>query len=301
MSKIINFICSEDYYYLKVLNSIIDPIIKYIPENQYQKTQQYEDNQLNIDFFTEHTPHQGKILISHGIADKNWRNGDSVNDYDYVCVSGEAWKQKMLNQGVSEEKILITGYTKLDPLFNMDNSQNFFKFEKIDKISVLYAPTHNMLMYDDPDTITVSCYPRLDKYFMNVPNDIEIFNSVHPANKAYYDTTFDLYQLADVVISGCSSTLYEAWALDIPVVFPDWLVKQPILESYPDSFEYQIYTEEIGYHARDIDHMWDLIREAKQKGLDKRTQEFIEGIFPIELRGNSGKVTVEILMKLASE
>ena len=295
MLKMINFICYGDYY-LKVLDSLIDPIIKHLPESTYQKTTKHQEGCLNISFFTESLPHRD-VFMSHGIADKNWRNGQKVKDYDYVCVSGDAWKQKMLKQGVLEEKILVVGYTKLDPLFN--DTQKFFKFEKTDKIRVLYAPTHNMLK--DKKVVTVSCYPRLDEYLSNVPADIEILNSVHPANKGSRDTTFDLYRVADCVVSDCGSTLYEAWALDIPVVFPDWLVKQVIIEGYPNSFEHQIYTEEIGYHARNINDFWNKIREASQKGLDKRTQNFIESILPTRLRGNSGKATADALVRLASQ
>lgn len=293
MRKIINFIRYGDYY-LKVMDNIINPIIKYLPKDLYKITTKFQPECLNVSFFTEHIPHRD-VFLCHGIADKNYHNGERVKDYDYIFVSGDAWKQKLIKQGVSESKIFVTGWTKIEPMFN--NPIKILKGENDKKIRVLYAPTHNMLK--DKKTVTVSSYPRLDEYLSNIPNDIEILHSVHPANKVYRDTTLDLFGWADVIVSDCSSVLYEALSLNIPVIFPDWLVKQPILQGYPNSFEYQIYNEEIGYHAQNINHMWELIREAKQKGLDKKTQDFIEGIFSEKLRGNSGKISAEILLKLS--
>lgn len=293
MSKIINFICYGDSY-LKVLDSIIDPIIKYLPYGTYQKGTAFQDDMLNVSFFCEHIPHEGSIFLCHGIADKNYHNGGRVKDYDYIFVSGDSWKQKMLLQGVPQEKILINGYTKLDPLFN--------ECRKIiyndDKIRVLYAPTHNMLMYQDPGHNGVSCFPRLNKHLLSPPKDIEVMTSIHPANKVSKKETSDVYNLCDVVISDVSSVVYEALALDIPVVFPDFLVKEPVFRVYPDSFEYQIYNEGIGYHANSVEHMWELIREAKQKGLDWKTVKFIDGIVNRETRGNAGEITAKELLRL---
>jgi hypothetical protein len=291
MSKIINFMRYGDYY-LKVMDNIIDPIIKYLPKDSYRVTTKFQPECLNVSFFAEHLPHRD-VFLCHGIADKNYHNGERIKDYDYIFASGDAWKQKLIKQGVQESKIFVTGWTKVEPAFT--NPIKILK-DKIDKIRVLYAPTHNM--FKDKKAVTVSSYPRLDEFLTNVPNDIEVLHSVHPANKAHRDTTLDLFGWCDVLVSDCSSVLYEALSLNIPVVFPDWLVKQPILQGYPNSFEFQIYNEGIGYHAQNINHMWDLIREASQKGLNKQTKDFIEGIFPTRFRGNSGKVTADILLEL---
>jgi hypothetical protein len=50
MSKMINFIYYGEYY-LKVLDSLIDPITKHLPEGTYQKTTKHQDDCLNISFF----------------------------------------------------------------------------------------------------------------------------------------------------------------------------------------------------------------------------------------------------------
>lgn len=293
----INFIY-ENEPYRSVIDSMVDPIIKHLPIGSCLKSQDYKEDLVNVCFFVDshHIPHKG-VFMSHGIADKNWRDGNRVSSYDYVCVSGELWKQKMLKEGIPEEKILVVGYTKLDPLFN--NTQ--VGKEVHEKIHVLYAPTHNTGLILNPEASSFSCFPRLNKYLFQAPQDMVIKDSLHPANELEGKTTFDLYKWADVVISDCGSTLYEAWALGIPVVFPDWLVKVPISNGYKNSFENIIYDQNIGYHVLNERQFWDVIRSAKHNGLDCQTEKFIEGIFPKRLRGNSGKTMAEYLIKILEE
>lgn len=274
--------------YQKILDSIIGPIIIYLP--YATKLKGYHEGQLNVRFFLAGPP-KNVVFMSHGMGDKGWRDGKSVKDFDYVCVSGPAWKEKLLRQGVEEKKILINGYTKLDPIFN--NPEEIVHANN--KVHVLYAPTHNT---NPENTGSISSYPRLMPYLDNVPDDIELIQSAHPYNNNGV-ITMDSLRWADVVISDCSSIIYESFALDIPVVFPDWLVKDNVIRLCPDTFTEKIYKEDLGYHAKDIKHLWDFVREARSKGLDDYTREFIEGIFPSDLRGKSGEVTANILMYLA--
>lgn len=194
----------------------------------------------------------------------------------------------MIKQGIPAAKILMNGYTKLDPLF-IDFNQ---KKSSPDKVTVLAAFSHNA-------STKVPEYERLLKTLEMNSNEINIIDVCHPAINRY-SMTYDQYRMADVVISDCSSTLYEAWALGIPVVFPDWLVKGNIGKEYPDSFEELIFDEGIGFHASCIEEMMKSIYVAKEQGLDNQTKEFIEGIFPSELRGTSGKVTAQMPLEIAN-
>ncbi|WP_027400236.1 glycosyltransferase family protein [Anaerovorax odorimutans] len=286
MFKGVNFIyCNPPYD--KLLDSIIDPILEYLP--QATKEIAIKPEMLNISFFIE-SSHKSVSFMSHGIGDKGWRDGKQVKDYDYIFVSGPFWKEKLIYQGIDEEKIFINGFSKLDYIFKNRKKH----LDKDDTIHVLYAPTHNTNLKD-----VRSSYPRLIESIKIVPPDIKFVSSLHPFNnKGVF--TLDLFDWADVVISDCSSIIYEAFALDIPVVFPDWLVKEAVLAINKNTFTEMIYKNKIGYHANSIDELWEAVRFAARKGLDTETKNFIEGIFPGNLRGNSAKVTADLLKDICN-
>lgn len=285
--KGINFMYSAGPYQ-KILDSIIEPIMLYLPDAT--RLRGYQEGKLNVRFFLAGPP-KNVVFISHGMGDKGWRDGKAVKDFDYICVSGPDWKEKLIRQGVEENKILINGYTKLDPIFK----NHIKKIHDDDKLHVLYAPTHNT----DPENAgSISSYPRLIPFLDSIPEDMELIKSAHPYNNNGI-ITMDLLTWADVIISDCSSIIYEAFALDIPVVFPDWLIMDNIMRICPDTFTGKIYREGIGYHAKDIRQMWELTRTAASRGLNSYTREFIEGIFPEKLRGRSGETTAGILINLS--
>lgn len=283
MNKI-NFLYANSDY-CSVLDSMVNPICKFLPE--YYKINEYQEDMININFFREYKPQRG-IFMSHGIADKNWRDANKVISYDYICVSGMAWKDKMIRQGFPEHKILITGYTKLDPIFNGEIIPN-----KGDRKKILFAPTHGTikrvsLYKDTPDIINI------------IPKEFEIIISPHPAMNNNSNPTMQNLIDADVVISDCSSIIYEAWALGKPVIFLDWLVKDEIIKEFPNSFEDFIYTTRLGLHAQNPQHLISLLYFVLNNNLsiDVPVKNFIEGILPFELRGHSGENTANILLKL---
>lgn len=266
--------------YRPIIDSIVDPILEHLPEGV--KTD-HPGQGLNITFFTEKSQHRGcTTFISHGIADKNWRNAGRIAHLEHVLVSGPMWADKYTKQKVPKNKIHIGGYTKLDPIFQG-------KVTKQRDIRVLWAPTHGIMS-------KTSTYPRFQEYLHMIPG---IESALHPVSRKDKTPTMQLLVDASVVIADCGSLIYEAWALGKPVIFPDWLIKEGIIKCFPSSFESMIFEQNIGYHARDINHLIKLVDEAKERGLDKKTQDFIDSIFPPYLRGNSGRATAEILRSIA--
>lgn len=270
--------------YQKILNSFIFPIQKHLDDSSISPTP--KANSINIHFFRDLMEDDPgiNVFLSHGIADKKWRDGEKVKDFDYICVSGPAWVKKMVTEGIPKEKILLVGYPKLDPIFQK-------KYEKKEnkKLTVLWTPTH---------TNSISSYPKFEAYLDKFPSDIELMVSLHPFNKENNKPTFQDLIDADIVIADIGSLIYEAWALGKPVIFPDWLIKEKVLRKYPNSFTEDIFLKSIGYHAENFKELIELIYLSSKDGLDLKTEEFIESIFPKYLRGNSGHEAAQQFLKI---
>jgi hypothetical protein len=281
MAKSINFLYCKGPY-ASILDSFIDPICKHLDE--YTKGGMVQDA-INVSFFTGT---QSEVFMSHGIADKNWRNAGSVEKFEHVFVSGPLWVEKLIEQGLDKNKIVIGGYPKLDPCFNGEHVKT-----PSDKIVVLWAPTHNSLR-------EVSSYPAFEEYLDKFPDDFEVISSVHPYHKeGKQKPTIQGLVDADVVIADAGSTAYEAWALGKQVIFPDWLIKDGICKRLKNTFEAQIFKNRIGLHANSFEELVDMAYSSAKEPLDMITEMFIDTIFPKELRGISGKVTAERLMAIA--
>ncbi|MGE5415323.1 MAG: hypothetical protein ACM3UZ_00895, partial [Acidobacteriota bacterium] len=133
-----------------------------------------------------------------------------------------------------------------------------------------------------------------------LPEEVILKTSLHPFNKTDHQPTSKQLIDADVVISDIGSLVWEAWALDIPVVFPDWLVKERVLEKWPGSLTAKLYNDGIGYHADTLEQLPEKIDLALQRGITDAEKEIIDGVFPLELRGISGKVTALHLQHIAA-
>jgi hypothetical protein len=108
----INFVYQANSPYSGVLDAIIEPITKHLP---IWTKGEAKTGTLNVCFFIGRE--RGGVFIPHGIADKNYRNARNIRNFDYVFVSGPDWVRKLVQQGFPQEKILVGGYTKLDPAF----------------------------------------------------------------------------------------------------------------------------------------------------------------------------------------
>jgi len=259
--------------------------------------------QTNVRFFSScRINQQGKkpvgpndIFYSHGIGDKNYWTAENIADYRVAMVPGPAWKERIMTGGFKGE-VFVVGYTKLDPLFN-----NEHKKQSRDKPLVVWAPSHG---YNSRHKGR-SSYPWCMKHIEEISPKYEAILALHPATRQNLRMPNEVSKQelidADVIIADAGSTVYEAWALGKPVILPDWICRDDVLAHFkgdPGNFEYRIYKEQIGYHAKDMKELNKMIEKALVNGMQQREIEFMEGIFPKELRGISGITAANTLKNL---
>jgi hypothetical protein len=286
--------------YIKVVEALANPILNYLPKNQTGFTDR-PGTGLNLRFFNSYRINQqGKypvgpkdVFMSHGIGDKNYWIGSRIADYHYALAVGPVWEKRMRDTGYKGE-IFITGYTKLDPIFNKE-----IKVKENKKPYIVWAPTH---IYNNKYKGR-SSYPQCLSLINEIPDTYEKALSLHPSSRlgrgdVQNVSMEELYQ-ADVIIADAGSTLYESWAIGKPVIFPDWICKKDILDSFTEgNLEYEIYDKGIGYHAKDMKDLIKLIDVALEKGMQEQETEFMEQVLPTKYRGKSGKYTAEALKQI---
>lgn len=284
----INFIYPDVTNYRDILDKVVDPILEHLPEG---KKMTLPGEGLNVNFFTELSRINGcKVFIPHGIADKNYRTARAIAPYNHVFVSGPAWRDLYRRQGMNTRNVHIGGYTKLDPIFQ----GKLKKKRKSKKPMILWAPTHGG--FDAGRKPATSSWPEFMDYLDRIPN-IEV--ALHPNENDRHQATMQQLIDCSVVIGDYGSLVYEALALGKPVIIPDWICKEGVMRFFHESFECLMFEQDICYHAGDIDELLRLIDMALDKGIDPKTQNFIDVIFPPDLRGHSGEVTAGILRQIA--
>lgn len=253
----------------ELLDSLVDPILELLPGAC--KSPVPEPDALNVRFWTNY---DRDVFCNHGISDKNYRNAASVRQFPYIFHSGPYWQRRYLEQGIPAHQLRQVGYTKMDPLFAMVQERH----------TVLWAPTWAVLWQ--------SAYDELARYLAH----LGVESSPHCLDKPNHVTLSELVD-ADVVIADGGSTIYEAWALGKPVVFPDFAVEGLIS---PGSLEEHIYRNQIGYHATDPADLERTIETARERGITQAEVDLIDDVFPPELRGTSAQAHADALAEIAS-
>jgi hypothetical protein len=288
--------------YTRVVEALSNPILKHLPEGSAGFTEKPGVG-LNLRFFSEtRITETGKnpvgpndVFMSHGIGDKNYWIAPRISSFRNALVPGPAWRDR-IKKGGYPGKVWVVGYTKLDPIFN----GHYLRQER-EKPYVVWAPTH---VYSRKYRGR-SSYPWCMDLINEIPDCYDKHIALHPASRLSLhqeqDVTLQELLDADVVIADAGSTLYEAWALGKPVIFPDWLCKADVLaynRNDPGNLEYQIYDSGIGYHASDMKHLIKLIEVALRDGMKQREIDFMERIFPEALRGKAGQTAAKALMTI---
>lgn len=242
------------------------------------------------------------VLINHGIADKNIRVGSRVNRYGHVVVPGPALTRRLQASGVRRARIVELGYPKLDPLFAMPRVPR----PPAGRLRVLYAPTHGgggeaKHMHDTEPSGSIASrstsFWRRDEVQAALGDRFDVTLALHPRHRPDRAATFAEYLAADVVIADGGSTMWEAWALGLPVVFADWVSGDGNL-ARRTSLEARVYERQIGYHAATAYHLPDVIEQAVLQGMGEAETELVDTVLPPQFRGTSGQLHAEFLADL---
>jgi len=298
MNKI-NFLKTKKTSYEIVRQNINSQIIKHLDTKQVSESKNFKNKRvINFTLFIRD---EADVIMSHGVADKNYfsmrdNNERLVNRFSHVLVPGPFLKKKLLDMPgvtVPEKNIHIVGWPRLDYLVTL--KQSFSVYSKEQKPTVLWAPTHDFRKRGDEKEST-SSYPAFDAYTDKMG---ELFNyhlALHPRNRVNKEPTADLLVQSDFVISDFGTMVYEAWALGIPVIFPRWILKDRIVKYTKGSAEAYIFKKNIGLHANSFAELVEMINEGAPLGDD--VCEFMEQYLPSELLGCSGERVAQVLSSI---
>lgn len=296
MDPKISFLKSTSKNYLGVQQQLIDLIAPHLPEGSWVETPKEPDHaKLNIAFFISRHAH---VLMSHGVADKNYftRKDDTgkrmLNRFQYGFVPGNWLRNKLINHSAIEmpaENIHIVGWPRLDLLTKLRAER-----PPSERLRVLWAPTHN---YQNRDGRILSSFPDFEQYLPALSEHFDVTASPHPRNRPDKTPTTEKMAHCDVLISDFGTTVYEALALGIPVIFPDWLIRDGITKVFSKSSPAQLFKQNIGYHPQNFDEMMDILKAGPV--IDDKTKAFIDNVIDPETVGHSGEITARKLVELA--
>jgi len=181
------------------------------------------------------------IMIYHGIGVKPsyWR--DNNKRLDVRFVEGQYRIDQLRKHGVDTD-LVLTGYIKLDSLFNK-NSNYYKKKEELlgldeSKKTILYAPTFypssleklGLSLGDITSGYNLIIKPHMWTYYLDSFGGISLkgqrnlifklidqFDHIRLLEPAEYNVT-PYYKISDLLLTDASSTIYEMIALSKPVV-----------------------------------------------------------------------------------
>ncbi len=295
-NKLINFNYSVSKNYKEVQNQLSSLVQKELTDNQYTITHnEYDDKAINFTWFIMQ---KTDVLMSHGVADKNyyWRKNEEgeriVNSLKAVLVQGEWMKKRMIKSKyitLLEDQIIVCGWPRLDLLRKLQ-SKIELKSPK-EEIKLLWAPTHDLKKRADGES--TSTFPKFQKYTDDLQTRYIYKESLHPRNRKDKEPTLDKLLNSNVVISDFGTLVYEAWSLGKPVIFPRWILKDRIQKYTGNSAEAYIFEKSIGYHPNSYEEMIEILESGPV--ITKDVDEFMEIYLDNYKGGNSSKKTAEAL------
>ncbi len=176
------------------------------------------------------------VMVYHGIGLKESYYRDSSPRVDLFAVESQERYETMLKRGFESHRLALTGFTKLDPLFNPQLSTNSQDGEQTENSetekTVLYAPTfypssvEKTLRLFLRETPPGEVFIKLHQFSWEMP---KYRHHVELARRLVQRKGFQLipplefnilpyYRAASVLVSDLSSTMFEYLALDRPIV-----------------------------------------------------------------------------------
>jgi hypothetical protein len=296
----INFVLSASKNYALVQTQINQAIQKYLPTGAFTETyEQYAEGSVNFTLFIDN---EADVLMSHGAADKNymWRRSESGSFLNHhkkrklLMVPGEFSVDRIQNSSLSSNglRAMAVGWPRLDTL--LTSRSDLFRISN--KKRVLYAPTHDY--HVQKNGLIMSSYPEFMPFFEKLEKIFDVKISTHPRNRTNKTPTSNLLLWADIVISDHGTMVWEALALGKPVIFPDWLIGEWMLNYKKNSAEWHLFHKKIGWHADSFEHMVELIQAPN--AMTAETKKFLDSYILKNSYGQSGKIIANTLLEMAS-
>ena len=301
MPRPIHFVLDRADSYQGVQAQLLDLIDPHLPDPKPERGD-HQPGALNFCLFIRP---KADVVMSHGVADKNylWSSDGQgkrlANQRQHLLVPGEWLRRRLLESPaikLGEDRIHVVGWPRLDDLISQVPPPARRLIGE-PKPRVLWAPTHNRRKRGETDRST-SSFPAFENYLRALSRFAWIDVSVHPRNRTDHTPTGASMPRADIVVADFGTTVYEAWALGKPVIFPRWLLADRIAEHMPGSAESYVFAERIGYHPESFDEMVDMIRARPVITPD--VTAFMDDYLAPQYFGRSGARVAEVLIEIAA-
>ncbi len=302
MPRPIHFVLDRAGSYQAVQSQLFDLIDPHLPEPVPTRSPDYQHGALNLCLFIRP---EADVVMSHGVADKNylWSSDGQgkrlANQRQHLLVPGQWLRRRLLASPaikLDEDRIHVVGWPRLDLLIGQVPKARRRGIGPA-KPRVLWAPTHNRRKRGETARST-SSFPEFENYLRALSRFAWIDVSVHPRNRVDHTPTGASMPAADIVVADFGTTVYEAWALGKPVIFPRWLLADRIADHMPGSAESLIFAERIGYHPESFDELVDIVRAGPV--LTPDVQAFMADYLAPEYFGTSGRRVAEVLTEIAA-
>ena len=176
------------------------------------------------------------VMVYHGIGLKQSYYKDIDERLNIRAVESESRYHKLIDKS-DPGNLALTGFTKLDPLLDLNDNDNQILKDKIGIKNglpiILYAPTFYPTSFDNiyqelefisaEHNIIIklhnfSWFQKRFVYQSEIANKLESNNeNIHLLDSSVFDI-LPYYKIADVLISDISSTLFEYLPLDRPII-----------------------------------------------------------------------------------